>query len=226
MKPESRSGPERDAMDATDQFKAILLDQNNLTRSSSVKYRKSVKELYKDWFESGKVFIDWWTALLKEAEMIDEIELTLEERKRRKWSEVASSLIHETTAKAMSFAENGAAALEAKAKALNNTRTYTEVFEPVLKSAESLQSTIPWYGPPTNSFSSDGLVWLTRQANFEGDIALLDMEVDHSSPKSLSFIFVCPALFRSKNQEVIGLFDKSTICYQFSVSTKRRLSCY
>jgi len=51
--------------DHTEDFLTVLKRLNTFTREQSLDQAKSVKELYRDWFHSGRELAEWWTTTVR-----------------------------------------------------------------------------------------------------------------------------------------------------------------
>ena len=60
-------------LDHTDEFMKTLHALDDFTRAASISEAKPVKEMYKDWFFQGKELVNWWTTLVRDLDLVEDI---------------------------------------------------------------------------------------------------------------------------------------------------------
>ena len=85
------SDSDRDG-DHTEMFLKTLHGLNDFTRAASSEEMKPVKEMYRDLYNDGKELVEWWTTVVCDLDLIEEVHDAAIDRKTP-WSEIMSDLV-------------------------------------------------------------------------------------------------------------------------------------
>eukprot|EP01041_Mallomonas_annulata_P008842 gene8842-18321_t len=128
------------ARDHTDEFLETLTKINDFARLRSNVDARSVKELFKGWNEDGKEFIEWWTSLVRDLDLTDEMERRVSESTPVTpviWSAVVDDVMKNKVEKVTPGALDD----------VNCTSTQLQwsKYRPMLLYAETIKATLPWH---------------------------------------------------------------------------------
>ena len=171
-----------------DYFKAVAA-VNSFVRARSQAEQKGVKEMFRDWIRDGKAFIEWFTTLMRDLDLVDRL-AELEAERSKPWSVVIQDLLHEELM-------NSDRDLSENVVDPDVTMAVWETYKPVLEHAEFLQAQFPWlldtYLPSVETISQ-----LQKLGDFTDELVVVDLT---SSDGSVSkeregFLLVAPRYFR------------------------------
>jgi len=200
-----------ESVDHTGDFLTFLQELNSFTREKSSGEHKSVKDFYKTYFESAKDMAEWWTTLIRDADLVHDLGKIAEERKQP-WSNIMNDIVtNEANKESAEFTEGidaAAAALEAE----KNAKLWSERFHTTMTMAEAVESLLSWkQTEAVGAISDDTLVQLEAKTSlFKNETVSLSFAPPHNTGPP-SFLFVAPRYFRG-----IGMEEELSAFLEFS----------
>jgi hypothetical protein len=88
---EEEDGCDVDHMTA---FLAALETVNAFVRARSVAESKNVKHMFSDWIKEGRHFLDWFTTLVKDMDLVEKME-SMDVDRARPWSELIQEMLYD-----------------------------------------------------------------------------------------------------------------------------------
>ena len=177
--------------DHTVQFLDSIHNLNEFTRNLSIDYRSGVKDIYRQIFSQGKELVDWWTTLIRDLDMVEDIH-NIGNRREVPWSDVISSVVGKEAELADAIGDSEKVEFSDKA-----TRSWMKL-KPVLKYAEKIESFLPFKNIQKETFSVNSLAELSVKMDFRKETVHVDFK---ASGKKRALIFIAPRYFRGYRTE-------------------------
>ena len=202
---------EEGASDHTGEFLATLRSINSATRQGAVKSGKSVKQMFKDLHYSGKDFVEWWTTLVRDLDMTEQLDHMANEREKP-WSDVIDDIVtvaldtdiivdddSDDTAAKIKFAED------------NSARWLT--YRDMLKWGEELENVLYWRGLGVEHYSEEEMNALQKKAAFDKETVHVDFVDEMNGAAQRSIMIVAPRFFRGNGhtEELSAFLEYSQI---------------
>lgn len=197
-------GPEEDH---TEQFVRCLHALNDFTRKASTKEAKPVKEMYRDLFNDGKELVDWWTTIVCDLDLTEEVTSAANQR-QRPWSEIMSELVAQNLEDETRIDDD-----PGKATYASNALSRWPRLRYAMQLAEQIESVLPWKNVENKQeFNIERLAALEDVYSLKDETVHIDFKIgDENAPNSRSFAFVAPRYFRG-----IGSSEEITAFLEFS----------
>jgi len=192
--------------DHTSEFLDTLKAINSLAREQSIRELKSVKELFRDYYNEGKMLSEWWTTTVRDLDLVDDMESTAEKRDGP-WSEIINSVIDNNNSKE-SPSDDGIDAKQSALDAEQNSDLWNNRYGPVMKFAEKIETFLPWKKEVQEKYKADAVEELKKSIKFDEEIVHLEFSPENTFEKS--FLFVTPRYFRG-----IGLAEELSAFLEF-----------
>jgi hypothetical protein len=197
-------GPEEDH---TEQFVKCLHALNDFTRRTSMKEMKPVKEMYRDLFNDGKELVDWWTTVVCDLDLTEEV-ISAADQRQRPWSEIMSELVAQNLEDETRIDDD-----PGKATYANNALSRWPRLRYAMQLAEQIESVLPWKNVENKQeFNIERLAALESVYSLQDETVHIDLKISNEhAPNSRSFVFVAPRYFRG-----IGSSEEITAFLEFS----------
>jgi len=203
---EYRTKKREDIKDHTTKFLDTLKSINSIARENSKQQSKSVKEFFREYYNEGKILSEWWTTLVRDFDLVDEMEKTAENR-NVPWSEIMNSVI-EVNANKERPSEDGIDAKQTAIAAEQNLQLWNSRYGSVMKFSEEIETYLPWKKEVQENYKSESIEALKKTVKFDEETVHLEFSPENSSEKS--FLFVAPRYFRG-----IGLDEELSAFFEF-----------
>jgi hypothetical protein len=160
--------------------------------------------MYRSWFQAGKDMTEWWTTLVRNLDLVQEMSKAAEER-TGPWSNLMNDII-------LSEVKKGELMGSDASKFTEDMDAHAEIwkgYKPVMQNAEKIEAALPWRGVPPQLITSEGLTRIGRLANFKGETVHVDL-VAPEPASAAGYMLVLPRYFRG-----IGLDEELSAFLEF-----------
>lgn len=198
--------------DHTDQYKRSVATINKLIRQLSVQTQQPVRDVFHGMIEVGNELVGWWTDIVRNGDAMDVMERV---PRGSRWSDVIAEFVSTQASRDALSIGGGYAASTAATEAQGNAALWHDKYEPVMRSAESLEQALPWRDASReDKFSEEGAGWVSRNfvdlSQLHEDVVTVDFAKERvnevGESRFESFLFVAPRYFRAidLNEELVG----------------------
>ena len=189
-----------DSTDHTDDYISFLRKLNTFSRRLSMDKASGVKDVYKLLHNEGKELGEWWTTVVRNADMTDEMEGVAKSRKKdEKWSTIIEETINNNLKRSNEVGgSDGIAAVLAAEESEKDSELWINRYKPTLYCAEEIDSFLSWKNIKSEDFipsSLDKLVEENENAiDFKSETVHIGFD---TNDESQSCLVVMPRFFRA-----------------------------
>lgn len=208
-----------DERDHTDIFLSALDKLNRLSRDSSAVEMKPVKEMYRDNFFMGKELVDWWTTLVRDMDLVEDITIACAERGNQAWSDIMADIVYQELEDETKQDDDPGK----QAYAEQSLDKWKKLY-PVMKQAEAIAEILPWDAiggddtsiPDMQSTLKD--LWKDNGIKFDDETVSVALDAANGNDGN-SYLFVAPRFFRG-----IGLDEELPAFLEFSNMVEKQMT--
>jgi len=206
-----------DNRDHTEIFTESLHALNDFSRESSAIEMKPVKEMYRDYFFLGKELVDWWTTLVRDMDLVEDISIACAKRGNQAWSDIMADTVYQELEDETKVDDDPGK----QAYAEQSIGKWNKLY-PIMKQAEAIASRLPWNAiggddssvPDMQSILKD--VWKDNGIKFDNETVSVALEPGNDGN---SYLFVAPRYFRG-----IGLDEELSAFIEFTDIVEKQMS--
>jgi hypothetical protein len=181
-----------------------------------------VKEMYKQQYVIAKELVEWWTTLVRDLDLVDEMERLVNQPydpSEHRWTTAMTRAVERGSQ--VSEDDSSMDGQMAAAQAAADRTKWENRFKRVMNDIETLRMLLPWPAAGAaadRKISDDALQWLERQPGIADETPVIRFsEAGSGRPCThLGYLFVTPRYFRG-----IGLNEELVRSSYYSLLTNR-----
>ena len=202
-----------DKEDHTEEFLSALRGINKLAREKSVAESSSVKELFKNYHQQGKNLTEWWTTMVRDLDLMEEMEERVVSRDEP-WSSIMAQVCVDENSFSRTSVSDGIDAVIAAKLSEENAEIWETRYKNVMKFSEDIQELLPCeIDEAPNQVALDFLDKHLKKVVVNDATPIVDFAVPDANGDP-SLLFIAPRFFRGiglDNQELSAFLEFSKL---------------